>query len=309
MKKIVFALVVLLFAAPTWAVVDITAVVGECEANTVVTISFDASSEDPDLVRAFGLNIQCDNDANILEVTGINPDYYIYPGTIQINAAGEVTYQGTIAAEYGDLPSDTLPGPPDGNGVTIECASLYAPVGPGSPNAPAASGDLLTFRVDKTCNVTITANVSRAGATGVVMEDPDDDPTVNFPATFLVEVCVGPDECYTGPQIDEWRSVGSPDCWCASVNPRQCHGDSVGDAQGRYNYWVGTNDLAVFVAAWNKSFADIEGQVEPISGTPLICADCDHLPEGRYAYRVSANDLGIFVANWNQANSPDADCP
>ena len=305
MKKIVFALVVLLFVAPAWADVIITAAqVGD---TNEVIISWDAYSE-TNLVRAFGLNIQLDNDANILEVTGLSADYYIYPGTIQIDAFGEVSYQGTIAAEYADLPSDTLAGPPDGTGVTLECASLYAPVGPGSVNAPPDHGELASIKISKSATLCITANVSRAGATGVVMEDPDEVVTVVYPAVCLeVVIPTGPE--YTGPYPAEWAAVGSPDCWCASVNPRQCHGDAVGDAQGRYNYWVGTNDLAVFVAAWNKSFADIEGQVEPISGTPLICADNDHLPEGRYSYRVSANDLGIFVANWNQANSPDADCP
>ncbi len=313
MKKIVFALVVLMFAAPAWADVNITVEVGECEANTVVTVSFEAGTE-ANLVRAFGLNIQCDNDANIIEVTPImvgactelEQGYGIFPGTIIIDAQGNVTDVGTPAAEYGDLPSDTLPGPPDGNGVTIELASLYAPVGPGSPNAPDVFGPLLTFKVDKTCNVTITANVSRAGPTGVVMENPDEVVIVNLPAAFLVEVCVD-EGCYTGMESIEWEAVGSPPCWCRSVNPRQCHGDSVGDAQGRYNYWVGTNDLDVFVAAWNKPFADIEGL--DVNGTPLICADCDHLPQGRYDYRVSVNDLNIFVANWNQPESPDADCP
>ncbi|MHC4751747.1 MAG: hypothetical protein ACYTFW_17965 [Planctomycetota bacterium] len=35
-------------------------------------------------------------------------------------------------------------------------------------------------------------------------------------------------ECYTGPHYDQWLDVGTPVCWCANVNPRQCHGDANG---------------------------------------------------------------------------------
>jgi hypothetical protein len=205
MKKIVFALVVLLFAAPAWAdeVISITAAqVGD---TNEVIISWDASGVEPALVRAFGLNIQLDNDANIPEVTGLSEDYYIYPGTIQINAAGEVTSYGSIAAEYDDLPSDTLEGPPDGNGVTLEAASLYAPVGPGSPNAPPTSGDLASIIVSKSCRLCISANVSRAGATGVVMEDPEQVVTVNY---ACIDVVIPPPGC---PCPGDLVPPGAPD--------------------------------------------------------------------------------------------------
>ena len=295
MKKIVFALVVLMFAAPAWADVDVTAEVGECEANTVVTISFDAGTE-PNLVRAFGLNIQCDNDANILEVTGINPDYYIYPGTIQINVDGEVTYQGTIAAEYGDLPSDTLPGPPDGNGVTIECASLYAPVGPGSPNAPDDFGPLLTFSVDKTCNVTITANVSRAGATGVVMEDPDEVVTVNLPATFLVEVCADV-ECMklSNPAHADWEAWEKPLCWCYA---KQCRGDINGKLF--FGKTVTSADLAIFKNAFNKNDTDLA------LVTNGICADLNMA--SFFGKRVTSADLNIFKTYFNLVDAEVPEC-
>jgi hypothetical protein len=205
MKKIVLTLVLLLFAAPAWADVEITAAqVGD---TNEVIISWDASSE-PNLVRAFGLDIQLDNDANILEVTGLSADYWVYPGTIVIDVDGNVTYQGTIAAEYADLPSDTLEGPPDGNGVTLEAASLYAPVGPGSPNAPDPSGDLASIIVSKSCCLTISANVSRAGPTGVVMESPDEVVTVNFPEP-CVEVIIE-EGC---PCLGDLVPVGAPDGW------------------------------------------------------------------------------------------------
>ena len=114
-------------------------------------------------------------------------------------------------------------------------------------------------------------------------------------------------ECYTGPHYDQWLDVGKPTCWCANVNPRQCHGDADGKSQGKQKYWVSTDDLDVLIAAWSKSFAEIEGR--DFNGTALICADFDHLPQGKQKYRVSTDDLDILIANWSQANAPAADCP
>ena len=186
MKKILLALVALMFAAaPAWAAVTITAEADGC----VVTVGFDALTE-ANLVRAFSLDIQLDNDANILEVDDtINADYYIFPGTIQIDASGNVTSYGTAVGEVSDSP-DTLPGL-DSNGVTIEMASLYAPVGLGSPNAPDPCGPLVILTVDKNTCITISGNVARAGNTGVVMENPDDNPTVNLTGC-CVEITVPP---------------------------------------------------------------------------------------------------------------------
>ncbi len=197
MKKIALVLVALMFAASAWADVDIT-----CEQvgdTNEVLVSFDASSEEPSLIRAFGLNIQLDNDANILEVDDtINADYYIFPGTIQIDAStGEVTSYGTAVGEVIDSP-DTLPGL-NSNGITVEMASLYAPTGGiSSPNSPDSSGPLLSFKVSKSCTVTITANVARAGSQGVVMEDPDQAVVVNLPSTCVVVIPTGP-ICWSYP--------------------------------------------------------------------------------------------------------------
>lgn len=93
----------------------------------------------------------------------------------------------------------------------------------------------------------------------------------------------------------------------ASINARQCNGDTDGTSQGKQKYWVSTNDLDVLIAAWNKSFAEIDGQM--LGDVPLICADFDHLPQGKQKYRVSINDLDILIANWQAADSPAADCP
>ncbi|MHC4111021.1 MAG: hypothetical protein ACYSUY_08095 [Planctomycetota bacterium] len=295
MKKILFTLVVLLLATPAWAVVNITAAqVGE---SNEVIISWETVSE-PNIVRAFGLNITLSNDANVLEVTGLSADYWVYPGRIQINANGDVTYVGSMDAEYDDLPSDTLLGL-DSNGVTLEAASLYAPVGPGSANAPPPSGDLVSIKVSADTTLCITANVSRAGADGVVMEDPDQAVTVNV-GCIVVDINDAPPLCYEHmPDSAEWDAVGQPPCWCV---PRQCHGDTddlMGGSAKTGFYAVGPADLGILINSWLV----LEPGFGPgIASIPNgICADFAHDQGGSAKtgfYRVGPSDLGILITNW-----------
>ena len=302
MKKILLTLVVLVFASPALAAVNIT--LSHVEDTNVVTISWDATGE-ANLIRAFGLNVQLSNDANIISATGLSEDYWVYPGTIQIAADGTISFMGSIAAEYGDLPSDTLVGPPDGNGVTLEAASLYAPPGD-EANEPPQFGDLAEIIVGgKDCVLCVTANVSRAGASGVVMENPDEVVTVVYACIDVNLPEGGPGDCYEGqPDHDQFLVVGSPDCWC---NVRQCHGDGdgvlEGDPKGGY-FYVGAGDLNILLAAWKV----LEPAVAPTPSGPGItsvadgaCADFDHVqegdPKGGY-FRVGAGDLGILLANW-----------
>ncbi|MHC4558661.1 MAG: WD40/YVTN/BNR-like repeat-containing protein [Planctomycetota bacterium] len=108
-------------------------------------------------------------------------------------------------------------------------------------------------------------------------------------------------ECYTGPHIDQWYAVDKPDCWCANINPRQCHGDADGKSQGRGKYWVSTDDLDILIAAWNKPLESLTGN--------QICADFDHLSQGKSKYRVSTEDLDILITNWNIPDKPNPNCP
>jgi hypothetical protein len=78
-----------------------------------------------------------------------------------------------------------------------------------------------------------------------------------------------------------WLTVGRPQCW---AYPHQCHGDADGKKQG--NYWVGTNDLAVYKASNNKLLTAI-----PTGG---LCSDFDHRKQGNYW--VGSNDLAIYKA-------------
>lgn len=285
MKKILFVLVALLFAAPVFADVDIT-VVQDGDNDCVAIISFDATSE-PNLVRAFSLDIQADNDANIVDVTLLSDDYIIHPGTIVIDTEGTVQDYGSPVAPQSDLPSDTKPGL-DSNGVTIEMGSLYAPVGIPTPNTPAPSGPLVSVTVDKECTLTITANVSRAGPSGLVMESPDEVVTVNLPAPLFMAGCNVVDTCIklTAPEFNAWVSWNQPDCWCYK---KQCRGDINGALfLGKP---VTLADLNTFKLAFNQ----IDSVVAGITGG--ICCDLNHAPF--LGKRVTLADLNIFKTYFN----------
>ena len=156
MKKMIFALVVLLFAAPAWA----TTVTISCEQvgdTNQVEISY---TTDGTLPRAFAVDITVD-DGNIVacEPPMIGPcttterGYGIFPGTIDIDALGNVTDYGSPVAPQSDLPADTQAGLGT-NGITIERGSLYV-----DGNAPPVSGLLCTLRVSEICEMYIAANV------------------------------------------------------------------------------------------------------------------------------------------------------
>jgi hypothetical protein len=207
MKKIVLVLAVLMVTSPAWAVININCV-PSAEPNLVgiVPVDITYTSSEPNKIRAFGLNLYLDDPcavfAGIVEGS-VDPNYYIHPGTFDINEQGIV--QGTPIAPPGY--PDTEPGPGTG-GMTLEMASLYV----GEANAPGNSGVLCTVLVDGyigDCNLIIAANVSRAGDNGVVMENPDDEPTVNL-GTCLIAAdcwCLG-DTTTTGVLPQDYHNPG-----------------------------------------------------------------------------------------------------
>ncbi|MHC4675321.1 MAG: hypothetical protein ACYTBZ_22780, partial [Planctomycetota bacterium] len=228
MKKIALFLTVLLFAAPAWAEVTITATqVGTTDQVEISYVS------DGNLPRAFGLDITI-TDGNITacepnmtgECTKLVRGYGMFPGTIQIDGEGNVTDYGSPVAPSG---STGALGGIDTNGVTIEMFSLYK-----EPNAPALSGVLCVLTVSEPGFVRIAGNAARCGTPkGVVMEDWTEDPVVTFvtgPFTCGLD-CFPCDH----PDYAEWVAAGKPDCWC---HPRQCHGDADGLAEGKGLFWV-----------------------------------------------------------------------
>jgi hypothetical protein len=298
MKKIILALLVVILATPAWASVAITVTdLGDGKA------AIDYSGTE--LARAFALDITADagtiDAISDFAVGDDNNGYGVFPANfsrfITVDAVtGEVSDWSVVG--YTPVAAADDPGALGGlgtNGITIEMGSLY------DTKAPALEGRLCVITCSEACKVTVTTNATRGN---VVLEDAS-EATVDLAGA--TDVQVGSNFSYTGPQPDEWQAVGKPDCWIASINARQCKGDADGLSQGKQKYWVSTNDLDVLIAAWNKSFAQIDGQTA--GGVPLICADFDHLPQGKQKYRVSTNDLDILIANWQAADSPAADCP
>ena len=299
MRKMIFALVVVMMAAPAWATIEISiADLGGGQA----AINYSGT----ELARAFALDITVDagtiDAISDFAVGDDNNGYGIFPANfsryITVDAtSGEVS--DWAVAGYSPVADANDPGALGGlgtNGITIEMGSLY------DAAAPALSGQLCILTVSGSCNMFVTANATRGN---VVLEDASEATVGLAGATNIAVGGVG-DE-YTGLYPAEWEAVGKPDCWIASINPRQCHGDADGTSQGKNKFWVSTNDLDVLIAAWNKSFAAIDG--EDSGGTPLICGDFDNQSQGKNKFRVSTNDLDILIANWQAANLPDPDCP
>jgi len=295
MKKMILALLMLgVFAMPSFA----------AQTTVTLTVATDgtitASCSDFNLPRAFALDITVDSGAIITDVTGLSGDYWVYPGSIDINTAdGSVNDVGAAVC------SNSYPGTLDGigtNGVTIEMGSLYV----GAGNAPSLPGVVCKLIVDKNCTATIVENTIRAG---VVMETPSEDPTVTQSGGAISL------DCYTGPDYAEWVVVGKPDSWC---NVRQCHGDADGIENeygapdpftGEYNKaWVSTEDIGFIIAGFRKTYTGSEA---------WIAADFDHTnneygaPDpftGEYnKARVSTEDISELISYFRSSSVP-TDC-
>lgn len=264
MKRIILVVAVLVFAAPALAVVDITCTVVGDE----IIVEYNASGE-PNLVRAFALDITVDGDAVIESMSDFNPDYYIYPGSIVI-LDGEVNDYGSPICDPVQY-AGTLPGL-DSNGVSIEMGSLYV----GEANDPDDSGILFKFKVDRGCNIAIAENPIRGG---VVLED-GSTPGINAPGCTSLD-CMKD----THPDHAKWLYWDKPKCWCYS---RQCRGDINGIKTGPF--WVQPIDLALFRASFNK--------LEHLMPPGGECADLNHIKTG--PFWVNPLDLAIFRTYFNK---------
>ena len=278
MKKLVLILAVMMMAAPAMADIVITIDNGVYPAE----VKYE-NTGGTQLARAFALDIKTDLTADINGMTDLSAKYWVHPGSIII-LAGDVNDEGNA---WADPSYEGTEGGIDTNGVTIEMASLYV----GSGNAPPTSGTLCSFTVTGQCLVSITENTIRSG---VVLEDTNSATSV-LDLSGATNIQVGPvTECYAGPDLTEWRNMGSPPSWCF---PRQCHGDADGLQEGfMIKYYVGFDDLSIFVDAWQEMSPTLA----------QLAADFDHAEEGfMIKFRVAFNDLGILVANWQQNPTPD----
>ncbi len=299
MRKIGLIPIILLFAAPALARVDIICTKA-AEPNTFL-VSYNVVGE-PNKVRAFALDITVDEGARITDVNDqVNPYYNIYPGSGHCppgwNCLAVVIYTPVADPWY----PGTLPGL-DTNGVTIEMGALWSPPYDNSPNAPPLQGDLLKFTVGGIigCNfkVTIAENEARGG---VVLTDPTLTPVVNSPGYVPILPC----DCfpYNYTTYKDWVLLGKPDCWCAPPKGSgyQCDGDTDNATETLMKYRIYMNDLNILVVNWKKKITD---------PTLNPCADIDHKSETFSKYRVYMNDLNKLVANWKKKDAQLLDsCP
>jgi hypothetical protein len=297
MRKITIALILAMLASPVWADISITVTdLGGGKA----AIGYSGTER----ARAFALDIMSDagtiDAISDFEVGDDNNGYGIFPANFSRHITVDPT-TGEVSdwdiEGYTPVADADDPGALGGlgtNGITIEMGSLY------DTQAPPLEGQLCVITCSEACNVTVTLNATRGN---VVLEDAT-EAVVDLAGATAIPVGAAVVGSYVGPQEAEWLSVGQPACW---LNPRQCHGDADGRAQGPENYWVSTNDLDILIAAWNKTYEDISGL--SINGVPLICADFDHEAQVNNKFRVSTNDLDILIANWQLAGQPAADCP
>ncbi len=296
MKKIFFALIIVILAAPVWADITITATdLGDGK----VAIDYSGTER----ARAFALDITVSAGA-IVSIDNYpkgdnNSGYGIFPANfsrfISVNPeTGEV--DDWNIADYTPVANADDPGALEGlgsNGITIEMGSLY------DANAPALAGRLCTITCSEECLISVTTNAIRGN---VVLEDGSEATVVLGGATerpVSGAVSASAFSALSSVQRSQWEAVGRPSCWLRSVNPRQCHGDADGNSQSSSKYWVSTNDLDILISAWNKPLSALTGN--------QICADFDHRAQS--GYRVSTNDLDILIANWQIADGPAPDCP
>jgi hypothetical protein len=285
MKKVVFALAVVLLGSQAWAL-DVWCTVDGCD----VTVKF-SGADGPPRLRGMALDISV-SAGKIVDVVCLSADYgyQIYPGSISVDSSGNVTEWGSCKCD-GSYPG-TLD---DVNAMTIEMASAYEA---GVDPDPCDAGNMVSFRVSDGCPawlaaVTIMVNEIRGGVV-------DEDVGTVIPYITECNVPFGCGECMktSHPDYGEWDAVHKPDCWCYA---RQCKGDADGLQQFGL-FWVYSNDLTVLKNAFAQGGVTTE---------PGICADYAHdIQFG--LFRVYSSDLSILRTYFAQTPVPccddDEDC-
>jgi hypothetical protein len=296
MRKILIALSVMFLAAPVWATINVNCTVLDLgsDPNYTVEVSYTVTGGDSNLPRAFGITIDVNNGAAVSGIDVNDTDYYIFPGSIDINDSnGAVNGWGSAIVDYNSNPN---------GGFTLEMGSLYATGDPyGHETAPPSSGTLCTFDVSKECVVSLSRDTDRGG---VVMEDGADYATLNG-------CTVAYDNCFPLGHTDwaQYDAMGRPNCWCY---PRQCHGDADGIKNSEFmklDHWVGLPDLQILAIGW------LQPDEDPNFST-FICADFNHRAETQfgipYTFRVGLPDLQELSTYWKGPNDgkpdPNADC-
>ena len=305
MKQTFLVLVVLLIASPALARVDF-----DCTNDgNEVTVTW-AVVGDTNLVRAFALDIICDVNIDKNSFTAFDPNYWVHPGSIDINTTtGKVDANG----------NPVCTGPPDGtelepNSVTLEMGSLYV-AGP-----PLSSGTVCKFRLQIDGGSAVVRLEENAIRAGVVMEDANND-DANLPEDYIISLDCFPAGAEYATQKGFWESFGKPDCWCgtdtlAVTDGFQCHGDADGaKSSPPFFYRIYTGDLGKITGNWLKkdSHWNSSDPLGAIPGNLNPCADIDHKKSSPpFFYRVYTGDLGRVTMSWIKKDShftSGANCP
>ena len=310
MRKIVLAVAVLMLVTPAMATVTISCTSDGDE----VTVKF---TNTVDYVRAFALDVTLSDDANIVSTSNWHPEYYIYPGSIDVNGdTGEV--------DPGNWGSPIAVGGPDSDNMTIEMGSLYAATDPCHTTAPSQTDQtLFKFIVDGDCTVSIAANAARGG---VVMEDPEADPVDNLPCSPCCVVstgCTVPNVIGMTEAAAEAAIVaaglvkGSIDySWHASVpDPCVCvqnptNGGTVVDCGSAVALTLSRGPTPVNCipagTEYDKQRAQFGFFVNNLWDPTIWCwkfhcdGDADGAAEGTLKWRIAFNDMNILAGNWKK---------
>lgn len=299
MKKILISLLVLACCAPAMAATTVDAVGGAGTITITVTVT------DDDVVRGLAVAVeQTDSDpgdgklAAGTDVSAADFNTYIdyavsYPTGYDVGMTGQ--HAAARVGEAGAIDDTTL-------GSLLPAADFVVSAGylDQSENQGGldASGSPYVITIDLTGTAATDFDVSLDGLRGgVVGDDLEVSGNVSTGTTVTVTFvtdCVKSDAPFYAEWVGAGKNWEKPDCWCYE---RQCRGDVDGVKVGLY--WVQTNDLTTFAAAFNKADLKLD--------QTLICADLDHKKVG--LYRCQTNDLTIFASYFNKAQLKVPVCP
>ena len=303
MKKLCFMLTALLLAVPAAYAADVTLSCAQVGDTNEVTVSYTASA-DANKPRAFGLDIELNNGETITSLTLLDPNYWVYPGTIDINASGVIVYDGNGIGQQDDAAyPDTLYGL-DSNGITIEIGSLHSPPEYDSPNAPDLSSAILKFTVSGDCDVAISGNAARGNVVLYDATAADVDYgsgcTVSIAATSCRDLLTTTEQAL----FDRYSANGKdPNAWCWQY---QCYGDASNAEETIFlsgTFRIYQQDLGILVTSYGKT---------PETGADPR-ADFNHAEETIFlsgTFSVYQQDLGILVTSYGDTTGEmPGDCP
>ena len=243
MRKTILVLLVLMLAADAMALsVSCTQSGGQ-----TCVVSYNGALPDPNRPRAFAFDVSLSNSKTISSFATSNTDYYIYPGTIDINANdGTVTSWGSPVAGGGNGQTSMI----------IEMGSLYATNDANHKNAPPAAGTLFTFDVSATTTVTVGKNAARGG---VVKENGKSD-LADTVCTCVITVVT----CTTNDAADK-ADICGPD---------------FGDPDGQVEYW----DYLLLNAYYGTTCSELEDPEKTQCLTADFCSADFGDPDGVVEY-------------------------